>query len=460
MGFLDKIRGVFAAAVSVNPTVPVEAAGESRTGGQIAGCAGGIYGSTLWNPLPASYKTYREVRKHPTIALARALSIAPVVAASWSVEADEDVPEDAKAFIEDELLELREPIIQTAMEGGVDFGWAPFEKVFEIREEDGRIGLKKLKPLIQDHTTILIDKNSGAFAGFRQPGPTGTPMDLSPEYCWLANFRVEGTQWYGQSLLENVREHWNAWKEGEAGARQYDSKIAGARWMVKYPPGASPTTADGEPVDHAVIAEAMLRKLVANGSIMLPRRLEDMPTDTTGAARDAWDVTFLADPFAKQYSFVARLQYLDKLFVRGLLLPERSVLEGQFGTKAEAGVHADLALTQKELDHRHITRLANRYIVDQLVELNFGRQFRQKVRLVANPLQDEKAAFFRELYKALITNPTAALELLSRVDWDWLSQSVGVKTTDEPQMPADPGVDREDPLAQDTERLLRVARGA
>ena len=39
----------------------------------------------LFKPLPKSFATYRIIRKHPAVALARTLSVAPVVAGTWSV---------------------------------------------------------------------------------------------------------------------------------------------------------------------------------------------------------------------------------------------------------------------------------------------------------------------------------------------------------------------------------------
>lgn len=446
------------AAQSIVAAFKPETRDEARTGAQLPA---GVAGDTLWNPLPASYKTYREMRKQPTLALARAFVIAPVVAATWTVEADDDAPAGAKELIEQELLPIREPMLQTALEGGLDFGWAPFEKVFKVRE-DGRIGLRKMKPLIQDITTIRVLRETGAFAGFEQPAVNGVDkVVLDAPYCWLASFRVEGTNWYGQSLLENCRNDYNAWKNSEAAAAAYDEKVAGARWALWYPPGATPTSVDGEPEDNAAIAQRVLARLKAGGSVMLPRRTEDVPTDTTGPAKNAWEVDFLADPSPRQGEFVTRQKYQDALLVRGLLMPERAVLEGQFGTKAEAGVHADLAVTQRELEHRHVTRLAQWHIVDQLLAINFGEKMRGKVRLVANPLADEKAGWLRQLYQALLANPTAAIEALSRLDWDWLAQSVGVKQLDEPrEIERGPKLEEDDPLADEAGKLLAAARGS
>lgn len=451
------------------PEPKVNTSGKANTGAQVVH---GIGGEQLVPPMKASYECYRLMRKHPTIALARLLTIAPVVAASWTVEADDDAPDEAKAFIEKELLPIREPLVQRAMEGGCDFGWQPFEKVFHVRR-DGRIGLRKLKALLHELTEILIERDTGDFAGFRQPSVRLNALGgvvLEPPYCFLVSFRVEGTQWYGEALLENVRDTWNAWREAEAQAAAYDKKVAGARWAVKYPPGSSPTSnAEGAAeVDNSELAAQLVSLLKAGTSVIIPRRIEDLPTDANGTIRDAWSIDFLSDPVPRQSSFVEREKKLEADMVRGLIMPERAILEGQFGTKAEASSHADLAVTQRDLEHRHITRLVNAYIVDQLIALNFGEDAVGKVRLVANPIADDKAAFFQELYKALIGNPTAALELLSRLDFDWISQAVGVRVSTQPNdllspdliNPADPSnAPGTDPLGKDGGNALAAARG-
>ncbi len=51
------------------------------------------YGS-VFATLPPTYKTYRQMAKHPTIAVGRALAAVPVLAAEWTVESDDGVPNE------------------------------------------------------------------------------------------------------------------------------------------------------------------------------------------------------------------------------------------------------------------------------------------------------------------------------------------------------------------------------
>lgn len=379
-------------------------------------------------PLPASYDTYREIRKDPTIALARALSIAPILAAEWSVEADDKSPDgavsigEAQEFIKQQFLPTRELFLERALFGGCDFGHQGFEKVFEYR--DGRIVLKKFKPLLQDLTELLVDEGTGAFAGFRQK-----KTDVPLSNCLLIPFRVEGTNWYGEPLLENAREPWNQKRKAAGGAERYDEKVAGAHWIVRYPIGETEDE-NGTAMDNALLAKKILDAVESSGSFAIPQDVAAFANELA-MENAGWKIELLSDGGGRQPTFVTRLDYLDKQLTRALILPERSVLEGTYGTKAEAEAHGDLALTNAELTHDHVTRLVNWHAVDQLLALNFGDAWRGVVRLVASPIVDERLSFLKEVYTAVLTNPSGFLEEWGTLDTDSMKELLGVPKSEE-----------------------------
>lgn len=401
------------------------------------------FGRDLTSPLPATYDTYRTMRKHPTLALARALITAPVMAGSWSTEADDDVEdaEDKIKFIKGELEPVREEIIENSMYGGIDFGWAPHEIVFG-QSDGGLIGLDKVKRLLQDLTTILVDEQTGEFAGYKQTGINAKEIELDSKYILHVAFRIEGTNWYGASLMENARETYNKWREADKGAERYDAKIAGSHWVVYYPVGSTPDE-DGIETDNADIADDMLTALESSGSLAIPQTVSAYVKELSNSD-PAWRVEILEDKGGRQPTFIDRLKYLDALLVRSLFMPERAILEGEFGTKAEAGVHADLAVTMVTLWDRMITEAVNRQIVDTLVVQNWGEQDKGKIFLVPSPLVDTQIAFLRDLYKTLATNPTSLLEEFPTINTDALKDRLGVPKTEEVaqagEVPA-PGID-------------------
>ncbi len=359
-----------------------------------------------------TYKQLRAVRKDPTVQLARALLISCIQAGSWNVESDEDVSDDVTDFI-GHVLSLREDFLYNAVAfGRVDFGWCGFEKIFKV--VDNRIQIEILKPLLHDMTNILVTKY-GRFNGYRQnamgwgvleprAGSVGPvyPLDVPIEKCLHVAFDVEAGNYHGVPLLENIRQSMDMWDECNDGARRYDKKLAGSHWIVKYPPGT--VVLNGETVDNGVFAEQVRKAMESGGSVSVPTTtatvLQEL-INTDVANLYAWSIELIDDKGSKQKNFNDRLKYLDSQKVRGLLMPERSLLEGNFGTKAEAGVHGDMAITNIEAIDRAIIGMLNRQLINQLLQLNFGDALVGKVRVVAAPLVDKQITFIRDLYKEL-----------------------------------------------------------
>ena len=357
-----------------------------------------------------TYPQLRAVRKDPTVQLARAMLIGCILAGSWNIEADEDVPAEVKEFFE-HVLSLREDFIYNAVAfGKVDFGWCGFEKIFST--DGNRIMIESLKPLLHDMTLVLVTPH-GRFDGYKQnsmgwgvlnpqAGTTGPamPLVIPVEKCLHIAFNVEAGYLYGMPLLENIRASMDMWDECNDGARRYDKKLAGTHWVVKFPPGTG--TVDGESVDNGVIAASLLAALESSGSVAIPTTTAQVLQELVNAEVAnlyAWSVELLDDKGKKQSSFGDRLKYLDNQKVRGLGFPERAILEGSFGTKAEAGVHGDLALQNIEATDRQIARVFNQQLVNQLLVLNFGEQYQDRVRVVAAPLVDKQIAFLRKVYE-------------------------------------------------------------
>ncbi len=402
----------------------------------------------------AIYATYRIIRKHPTVAIGRTLAVAPILSAEWSVEAGEDAPNGAQEFIADQFLEARQPLLRDALLFGyIDYGFQSFEKVFE-ETDDGRIGIRKFKPLLPDITHLRVDKDTGAFDGVRQ-GEVILPV----EHTLLYSFAVEGTNWGGVPLLENVRKTWTEWEQANAGAVKYDRKVAGSHLVVHYPPGQS-TDVNGSTVDNVDIAKRIMDSLEAAGSVAIPQTVASFASDLN-RENAGWDISLLQDSGGRQPTFIDRLRYLDSLILRGLILPERIALEGQHGTLAEAGEHADLAMNNAELVHEQVTRTTNWHAVDQLLALNWGDEARGTVKLVASPIQDSKRLFLTEVYKAVLANPSGFLEEFGELDTSSLRESLGVPSLDEgDDRRSDPiaieGVDASDPDAATARRVLQV----
>jgi len=377
---------------------------------------------------PSSKLTFakiRKMRRDPTIALCRRFGPAPILASTWSVEGDD---EDQTFFLESQFLALRTPFLRTALLGEFDFGWKPYELVFDLADfefPDGRVEklnvIKKVKPLRNDDTKARYDKDTGDFLGFSHTSQyTGEQIFIDAEHSLFVNFDDEGLGNYAEGTMHVVEAVYDAWNDANDGAARYDKKMAGMFLVVYYPVGE--TKFKGTVTDNATIAEEIIKAIKSSGAVSIPVDVQDLVSDLQKHS-SGWKIEFL-DPQAKQSSFVDRQKYLDALKARAAGLPERSILEGEFGTKAEAGIHASAALLTIHLKHENITELMNAGPVNRLLTANWGKP--DTAWLKAMPLTDEKAAVFKEVLLAMMADVAAGPDIADKIDAEALVNAVGL----------------------------------
>ena len=370
-----------------------------------------------------SYQDLRAMRKHPTIAIVRRLIAAPMLASAWSVESNDYAPEGAKDFVDAQMQRWRSTILRAASRAVCDYGWQGFELVYGATEKGNTLEL--VKPLLQSMTTILVDKKTGDFLGYEQTDADGRPVIVQGLECLRVTFDLEGTYWYGTPRLEAAKQPWTDWRTIAAANDRYDTKVAGSSWVIHYPQGRSDYNGQ-EQMDNYDIAIDLLSKLQASGAIVVPQTMQERVDELNADSPRAWKIELISDGVSPQYSFVARMKYLDALMARAVGLPERAILEGQFGTKAEAGEHADFAITDVEMTHDVIVEEVNFGPVDTLLRLNYGEEAVGTVRVKAAPLSSERKKQLRLLYEKFLSSPeTLALEV-DRVDMSALRDQLEI----------------------------------
>ncbi len=362
------------------------------------------------------------MRKHPTLSLARRLVRAAVIATPWSVEASDEAPPDAADFIDEQLQPWRTTILRTATAAMVDYGWQPFEVVYDYRDPD--IVVSKVKPLLQSLTTIRVVPETGAFSGLEQTSDSALPIVLNQLESLLVSFEVEGTNWYGRPRIEDSELPYDAWNNAAAANDRYDRKMAGVHWVIHYPVGSS--NYNGVEKDNYDVAEDILRRLESSGAVIVPATIANFVDSVTKDSPLAWKIELLSVGLSPQYSFTDRLKYLDAGMVRGLGLPERSVLEGQFGTKAEAAAHADFAITDLEQTHESICEQVNEQVVNSLMRIKYGPEAERTVFVCPAPISEARRTVLRELYKEFLKSPEfMALEAMD-IDRDAMRDSLDI----------------------------------
>jgi len=382
--------------------------------------------SRFRNYLPP--RRVRELRRDPTISLMRDVVLAPMVHTEWSIVATDNAPAEAKEFIEEVIFPLRLRWLQQSVFGAIDFGWAPFETVKQAK--DGFIKYTKFKPLLQDYSWAMVYIDTGAFAGVLN-APMGYESTFMETYLdetesMIINFEVEGTDWYGDSIFQDLDATQDDWIDSNNSAIRYNSKVAGAHWVIYFPPGQ--TMFNEELTDNQVIAKRVLYTLEANGAVIIPDEIQNFLNSDAidNETRGKWRVELLSDTSNAQVTFTDRQKYLDSLKVRAFGVPERGVLEGQFGTKAEAEVHSDIALATIDTKHRVIVDQLNRYAVRDLMKMNFGEDVQDTVKILVAPLVDSRFAVLKETFRLLMQGQNTVDDVLPKLDLSTMMEELSL----------------------------------
>lgn len=360
-------------------------------------------------------KRIREMRRDPTIFLARLMLRSPLIASKWSIEVDAAELQP----IADELYKVIKPMYRRYMEdcsqGCVDFGWQPFEVVWNL--ENNHINPVLLKALLQENVEVLVSEH-GQFHGIDMSDDEVVLLGMD---ALVVTVNKEGDNYYGAGYMANAEEAWLASKQIAAASNVYDKKIAGAHWVIYFPNGKS--LHNGEEKDNSEIAKSLLTNLENSGSFAIPYKLQDELEDLSSNSKQQWTVE-LKESSGSAANFDARLTQQDRYKVRAFGIPERSILEGQFGTKAEADSHGDFALLAIEQLGMSLVGQLNETVIRKWLKLNYG--IKDGVNLVMQPLSDSSLAFMRALYQALINNPDVMINELVSLDMDAIKDRLGV----------------------------------
>lgn len=353
-------------------------------------------------PDAGTFETYRRMRDNPTAALARMIATGPIRGSEWSVEIDDGVPEGIAEEVEAEFFPHRAGIIEDAMRA-LEYGFQAWELVWQVavRPYGQRLVIDKYKSLLQDKTDPLID-DKGTYRGLENAG-----ILLAPENTlWYTHDR-ECDNWYGRSRYENYRvKAQKPWEELQNQQGIYAKRVACPILIVHYPMGKSKNESGAE-VDNFDLAKQLVQSVARARYACIPNQLmrEAIPLLREGAKiadMRQWILEWLEVSTSHGGEYVEMMRHYESMIFRAWLVPERAGLEGQYGTKAEAVAHSDIALIAAELTQQEMMRAVNRYAVDRYVTLNHGARYKGMVRLVGKPIDDVSATLHSEIIKKVL----------------------------------------------------------
>jgi hypothetical protein len=367
---------------------------------------------------PGTYQTYRQISSHPTNALVRGMIAAPIVANTWRwKKRRDDVPDGWVQFVQAVMDPLRQVIVRDALRA-LEFGWAGFEKIWEI--QNGRRILRRLKPLLWDCTDILTDEHGNPCGLVNRP-PGTAPVVLAAEKYFLYTYDSEAGNPYGRSRHENIRQAWAQSEEIRHRLAQYMKKISGIIVQLHYPEGTTRDSAGAERPNQW-LGQQVLDAVSAGRSVMFPNGFastSDLRAAYELAGKSPWQLSaFEAGGADHAAGIKLILEYYDALIFRGWLRPERSGLESRHGSRADAQTHTDSGTLDSELIDRDLADALTRGVVDDLLTLNFGTKARGAVSIEPAPIETDALSILSDVLTTLLSKGDS--QMTSRIDADAL----------------------------------------
>lgn len=380
--------------------------------------AGGLAAGRLagfGQPFPGTYATYRIMAGFPTIVMAAAAMMMKVMGPPWSYRAKDGAPAGSKEFIEGEIEPLRHEGTWECLKSAI-FGWRAFEKVY-IGKTAG-LGLKKLKPLLPELTTIAGDL-----------GLRNDKEELPPEKVFIYTHDRDCDNYYGRSRMENCRRTWSNYLNAEDNIARLAKKASSIIPHIGYPPGQGIDT-DGKQQTNYQIALMAGFGMASGHPVVYPNlsslQIDDIKDFPELAKASLWsyDTIDMGDPGPAIHGLLELLQYYDKLVVRGWLQPERSLLEAQKGgSRADSQSASDIGTSDASFFLFKIVTAFNQSVIDDLMALNYGEKSRGMVYAEAAPMVDEDKDVDQVILAGIAGNLPLMAKLLSEMDMvAWLKR--------------------------------------
>lgn len=429
MGFLSNLKTLARAAAAKPPKAGEQTVAQVQKSGSLSAYSflrAGGEGVKGFDPPPSgTFKVYRDICKYPTVAIGLQKIVGPIADAPASWEKREDAPDDWVEFISGMFDPMMSQVLETGMLA-VRYGFSPFEKVWV--EKNGKFVIDQLKPLLVDATEYLYDEK-GRLKGLRNKPSNGDAVDLLWNKCFAFSLAGEAGNPYGTSRLENIRKRWAEVEQIIERFARYLAKVAAVIGQIHYPDGQS-LDASGSQRPNQWIAAQIAADAAAGRWLCIPNKFASFLSSgevsgavlekaLAAAGKSEWVVSFL-DPGGTDFApgYTAALEYYDKQLLRGLYIPERSVIEGQHGTKADAGTHDEMTVLDAGGLYRKFVREFNASVVNDALVYNYGEAARGGVYAEAPPLSDENGETRLSTLKALLasTDPAIARATARKID--------------------------------------------
>lgn len=392
----------------------------------------------------ATYETFEEMSKNPTLFLAKTIVTAPVRRNNWTWCKSKKCPAQWYNLAKDNLDPLRMSTVRDGLRA-LEMEMAAFELVWT--RKNNATWLQRLKPLAEYPQTTILTDGGGNVIGLENKskginGKEGKEVKLDNDSCFIYRHEPTVLRPYGFSRYENCLKDWARSEHIGEKLAQYLGKISGIIVQCHYPDGTG-LDANGAPRPNFWLAEDLLEQVAVGRSVAIPNKFASFlggddgmgPTQASmekalaAAGKSDW-VLSAFDPGGTDYSkgFLDTLAYYDKRMFRGWGRGERSGIEAESGGMgtSDAGTHTDTGLLDAELIDQDFAAAFSKGVIDKLLVQNFGDNAAGAVWVEPTPLVDTTVQTASALLTAAMASPFTAPLVAKIIDWGQIGENAGV----------------------------------
>jgi len=364
-----------------------------------------------------SVEQYKKMRMYPMCWLGLSFIKLGLSDIPFIIECEEN--EDIQAATTEMMKRIWKKMVREALES-LDFGF----KAMEIRYEVGTLKyklndqLKELngflfkspKGLDGETINIMIEPDDGSFRGFSQDS---VEVLAKKRKALLFTNTLESGNYYGISAMEPVYPYW------------YDANINRQfhmRWLEKkgtgifkgyYPDGNSEVS--GEKKENSDIMLDLLDGIMEGTAVAIPSKMDEH-------GNRMWDIEEL-DPGDKTDPFINRANYIDEMVLKGMVIPEKALTQGEIGARSSIEAFQDMFIMRKQAVLDEVVSTIDKYMLPNFVELNYGPGI--NVRIKPGKLDDNSKEVADKIVEKLIEKG------IHKVDRMWLIEKTGIPLEEE-----------------------------
>ena len=368
---------------------------------------------------------FRSMRNHYQINISLSLLSFMVHQVPWRLEGGD---EKVRTFVEDNLREVWTRLVR-AISPAYWAGYAPVVLQFENDQADGRIRLTKLKDIEPEWATV----NWKEVPGYAPPGGVkpkirvfdginiiGQQYPVPPENSFFYPLLMEAGDHYGRKLLKPAFPSWFFSQIIHLYVNRYFERFGEPVPIGRAPFDAQLPTEDGGTISGKQAMEQVLSALRNRASVVLPSERDPM---ARGSFRSGNDFEYQLEYLESQMRGADFERYLDRLdeeMSLGIFTPVLLYRTADVGSYNLGEAHERIFLVMTNSLVGDLGEYINRYIINRLVDFNFGPNARKGLRFVPHMLGNQVQATLRQLAQALIQGGMA------RPNLDELGLAIGM----------------------------------